>query len=52
MTSCHSRDFQPKLSSIRLPGYTGPENGEYEVLLVPVTDVSKPGNTREYQGSW
>ena len=26
--------------------------GEYEVLLVPVTGISKPGNTREYPGNW
>ena len=25
--------------------------GRYEVLLVPVTSISKPGNTREYPGN-
>ena len=34
-------------------GYPGPQIfGEYEVLLVPVTGSSKPGNTREYLGNW
>ena len=36
--------------SQRVPG---PEIlGKYEVLLVPVTGISKPGNTREYPGNW
>ena len=39
--------FQRKLTSTRAQIL-----GEYEVLLVLVTGISKPGNTREYPGNW
>ena len=38
------------LTGTRVPG--AQILGKYEVLLVPVTSTSKPGNTREYPGNW
>ena len=58
MISCHARDCQRKLTGTWVPGYPGTQGpgdqilGKYEVLLVPVTGISKPGNTREYPGNW
>ena len=34
---------------IRVPGA---QIGKYEVFLVPVTGISKPGNTHAYPGNW
>ena len=58
MISCHARDCQRKLTGTWVPGYPGTQGpgdqilGKYEVLLVPVTGISKPGNSREYPGNW
>ena len=43
-------NFQRKVTGTRVPG--AQLLGKYEVLLVPVTGISKPGNTREYPGNW
>ena len=50
MISCHARDFQGKLTGTWVP--VAQKLVKYEVLLVPVTGISKPGNTREYPGNW
>ena len=50
MIRCHPRSFQRKPTGTRVPG--AQILGEYEVLLVPVTGISKPGNTHEYPGNW
>ena len=56
MISRHARDFERNLTCTlgillnRVPGYPGTRSqilGEYEALVVPVTGISKPGNTRE-----
>ena len=61
MISCHARDFERNLTSTRVPvqyEYSGTRVpgaqilGEYEVLLVPLMGISKPGNTRGHSGSW
>ena len=44
---CHPWSFQRKPTGTR-----GPNTREYGVLLVLVTGISKPGNTREYPGNW
>ena len=48
--SCHTRDFQHKLTGTRVS--RAQILGKYEVLLVPVTGISMPGNTRECPGNW
>ena len=50
MVNFHARDVQRKLTSTRVPG--AQTLGKYEMLLVPVTGISKPGNTRECPGNW
>jgi len=50
MISCHPRNFESEETGTRLP--EAQILGEYEVLLVPVTGISKAGNTREYPGHW
>ena len=49
MISCRAEDFQRKLTGTRVPG--AQILGNYEVLLVPVTGISRTGNTREYPGN-
>ena len=44
------RDFERNITSTHVPG--AQILGEFEVLLVPVTGISKPGNTSEYPGNW
>ena len=45
----HPRGFRGKPTGTRVPG--APILGDYEVLIVPVTGISKPGNTR-YPGTY
>ena len=46
--SCHPRSFEGTPT-----GAQGPNTRqEYKMLLVPVTGISKPGNSREYPGPW
>ena len=51
--SCHARDFECNATGTRLNRVPGAQVlDDCEVLLVPVTGIGKPDNTREYPGNW